>query len=89
MILLTGVYYSKSAKRFVAQSKRNNTITYYTEWEAFNSNDEKYQFDSSSVYNAIDLETDSLYFIGENTVCKIRWDDDEHITIVVRRNPST
>lgn len=89
LILLTGVYYSKSAKRFVAQSKRNNTITYYTEWEAFNSNDEKYQFDSSSVYNAIDLETDSLYFIGENTVCKIRWDDDEHITIVVRRNPST
>lgn len=88
-ILLTGVYYSKSAKRFVAQSKRNNTITYYTEWEAFNSNDEKYQFDSSSVYNAIDLETDSLYYIDENTVCKIRWDDNEHITIVVRRNPST
>lgn len=88
-ILLTGVYYSKSAKRFVAQSKRNNTITYYTEWEAFNSNDEKYQFDSSSVYNAIDLETDSLYYIAENTVCKIRWDDNEHITIVVRRNPST
>lgn len=89
MILLTGVYYSKSAKRFVAQSKRNNTITYYTEWEAFNSNGEKYQFDSSSVYNAIDLETDSLYYIDENTVCKIRWDDDEHITILVERNPST
>ena len=89
MIFLTGVYYSKSAKRFVAQSKRNNTITYYTEWEAFNSNDEKYQFDSSSVYNAIDLETDLLYYIAENTVCKIRWDDDEHITIVVRRSPST
>ena len=89
IILLTGVYYSKSAKRFVAQSKRNNTITYYTEWEAFNSNDEKYQFDSSSVYNAIDLETDSLYYIDENTVCKIRWDDDEHITILVERNPST
>lgn len=88
-ILLTGVYYSKSAKRFVAQLKRNNTITYYTEWEAFNSNDEKYQFDNSSVYNAIDLETDSLYFIDENTVCEIRWDDDEHITIIVERNPST